>query len=107
VPARGIVCGVPNTLGSKVIVSFPPVRIRQADRLAQVDLADDGRISGVVHDDWGRNPAVFQRFQDQACPGWADQGCEVSGRQTASQPGVQKQQTLLGRKRRRLGLRLD
>ncbi len=45
-----------------------PVRIRLDDRLAQVDLASDGRVGGVVHDDRGQQLAVLQRQQRRPHP---------------------------------------
>ena len=47
-----------------------PSRIRLDDRLAQVDLASNGRVGGVVYDDRGRNPAVLQRLQGRAEAVW-------------------------------------
>src|SRR5262249_42958507 len=43
----------------------PPGRIRQGDRLAQIDLTADRHVGGVVHDDRGRDPAVLQRLQQR------------------------------------------
>ena len=68
VPLRVIVCGVLKTVAVEGDRVGPRGRIRHGDRLAQVDLAGDGRVGGVVHDERGQQPAVLQRHQRRPHP---------------------------------------
>ena len=58
---RVIVCGVVNTVGSKLIVSAPPVEF--AWPIAQRSVPERAVVERVGHGERGQQPAVLQRQQ--------------------------------------------